>query len=133
MTIDEELALQLNPGSHVVQTKLLVPTDVKLGDLYIPAAQLHSKTSETPDKSWPEFSGQREQGVLKCPKIPMSCQVDAGQGTHADIPSSSATLPMGQSVHIDAAKFENFPDTHKSHLEEFAVLDNVPAEHPVHA
>jgi hypothetical protein len=27
---------------------------------------------------------------------------------------------------------ENFPDTHKSHLEEFAVLENVPAEHAVH-
>ena len=129
ITTDTEFSLHLNPGSHVVQTNLRVP----FGDLYIPAAQLHSKTSETPDKSWPEFAGQREQGVLKYPPASMSCHVLGGQGTHADIPASTATLPMGQSVHIDAARFENFPDTHKSHLEEFAVLDNVPAEHPVHA
>ena len=27
---------------------------------------------------------------------------------------------------------ENFPDTHESHLDEFVVIENVPAEHAVH-
>jgi hypothetical protein len=29
--------------------------------------------------------------------------VDAGQGTHADIPAARATLPLGHAVHCTAA------------------------------
>jgi hypothetical protein len=83
ITTDTEVALQLNPGSHVEQTKLCVP----LGDLYMPGAHVHQKTFETPDRLWPELAGQREQGVLMCPAAAIFCQVDGGQGTHADIPA----------------------------------------------
>jgi hypothetical protein len=46
--------------------------------------------------SWPEFAGHGAHGALRCPGSSTSCQVDAGQGTHADIPEARATLPKSE-------------------------------------
>ena len=131
MTTDTALALQLNPGSHVVQTKPCVP----FADLYLPAEHLHWKTSETPERSWPEFAGQGEQGVLRDPGASTSCQVDGGQGTHADMPAASATLPLAHNVQLlslEAAMLsENLPGAQESHTEELGKEEKVPAEQAV--
>jgi hypothetical protein len=76
---------------------------------------------------WPELTGQGEQGVLKDPATSTFCQVDAGQGTHADIPAARATLPGEHAVQLEAfALAEKLPVSQASHLEALAAAEYDP-------
>jgi hypothetical protein len=77
------------------------------------------------------------QGVLRDPGASTSCQVDAGQGMHADMPGAMATLPLAQSVQLALlgapTLAENLPATQASHVEELAAAEKVPAAHAMQA
>ena len=87
----------------------------------MPCVHWHCKMSKTPESSCAEFSGHGVHGALRDPGIATSCQVEAGQGTHADMPSLRATVPAAHAVHALLAgastAAENLPAGHRVHCE----------------
>jgi hypothetical protein len=73
------------------------------------------------------LAGQGEQGVFKDPATSRFCHVDTGQGTHADIPEETATLPGEHAVHLEAfALAEKLPASQASHFEALAAEEYDP-------
>ena len=97
----------------------------------MPAVHWHSKTSYTPKSACAELSGHGVHAELRCPGMSKSCHVDAGQGTHADIPGLRATLPLAHAWHVlllEAAMLaDDLPAAQVLQTEALLVSEKVPA------
>ena len=108
-----------------------------------PAGALKPGSHEVHDVE-PAFE---EVSMGHCEQEPMSSNLPAAHGVHAEAPGASATLPVVHTVHIDAPSDANLPaaqeeqgapdaaDLPAEHTEQMPcpVSDDVPAVHIVHA